>query len=278
MVRMDFRLREPAPRRTVLPWVHSKAEQGNKEHADGLGAPLVAPFFQEGHKDDDQNGGENLAGVADALDVEAKEVGAALGRQQGGGAGGDHGRSQSHGNQFVAAEFGGGGEGHQNGQIIQCRVGHIIEDLIHHIGGREEAEGGEDGQDGLQDAGACDGGNQRLENAHHVVQDQAANVLFAAGCGGGCCGVEAAQLEQLIVYLDDIVSDDHLALGAACDDAHDAGGLFQCGSIRLGGVGQGEAQPGGTVFQMRDVFISAHQAQNVRSSLLVVFHLRNPPC
>ena len=252
---------------------HRKAEQGHKEHADGLGAPLVAPFFQKRHEDDDQDRGEHLAGVADVLQGDAEEGGPALGAQQRGGGRGDHGGGQRHGDQLVAAELGGGGKGDQHRQVVQRGVGHIIKDLVDHVGGREQPEGGAQRQQRLEDARARDGRDQRLEDAHQIVQDDAADVLLAAGSRRGRLGgVEGAQLEQFVIDFDHVVADDHLALGPAADDAHDAGGLFQRGHVGLAGVRQREAQPGGAVFQLRYVFLAADQTQNVRGSLLVVFH------
>ena len=46
----------------------------HKEHADGLGAPLVGPLFNKGHENDGQDGREHLSAVSDVLQLDAEEV------------------------------------------------------------------------------------------------------------------------------------------------------------------------------------------------------------
>ena len=107
--------------------------------------------------------------------------------------------------------------------------------------------------------GAGNGGNQRLEDADHVIQDQIADVLFAGGSSrsGGRRSVEAAQLDQLVIHLDDVVADDHLTLRPACDDAHDTGGLLRAATSALAGSARVNRSRGGAVLQMGHIFVAA---------------------
>ena len=252
----------------------AEAQHGHKEHADGLGAPLVGPLFNKGHKDDRQDGREHLTGVSNALQLDAKEVCTALGSQQSRNAGVEHGGSQSHSHQLVAFELGCGGKGHHDGQIVQGCICHANEHFISDISAAHQAQRAQQHHQSLQNACTCNGGHQRLEDADHVVQNNAADVLFAIG-SSRCCGlrcVEGAQLEQLIIHFNDIVANDHLTLRAAGNNTHDTGSLFQGSNIRLGGICQREAQAGGAVLYLHNVLFAADQPQHVGGSLLVVLH------
>ena len=252
----------------------AEAQHGHKEHADGLGAPLVGPLFNKGHENDGQDGREHLAAVSDVLQLDAEEVSTTLGSQQSGNAGVDHGSSQSHRHQLVAVELGCSGEGDHDGQVVQSCICHADEHLIGDVSAAHHAQSAQQHHEGLQNACTCNGGDQRLEDADHVVQNNAADLFFALGGSGSCsltC-VEGAQLEQLIVHFDDIVADDHLTLRAAGNNAHNTGSLFQGCSIRLGGVCQSEAQAGGAVLDLHNVLLAANQTQHVGGSLLVVLH------
>ena len=252
----------------------AEAQHGHKEHADGLGAPLVGPLFNKGHENDGQNGREYLSAISDILQLDAEEVSTALGSQQSGNAGVDHGSSQSHRHQLVAVELGCSGEGDHDGQVVQSCICHADKHLIGDISAAHQAQSAQQHHQSLQNACTCNGGDQRLEDADHVVQNNAADLFFALGGSGSCsltC-VEGAQLEQLIVHFDDIVADDHLTLRAAGNNAHNTGSLFQGCSIRLGGVCQSEAQAGGAVLDLHNVLLAANQTQHVGGSLLVVLH------
>ena len=252
----------------------AEAQHGHKEHADGLGAPLVGPLFNKGHENDGQDGREHLAAVSDVLQLDAEEVSTALGSQQSGNIGMDHGSSQSHRHQLVAVELGCSGEGDHDGQVVQSCICHADKHLIGDISATHQAQSAQQHHQSLQNACTCNGGDQRLEDADHVVQNNAADLFFALGGSGSCsltC-VEGAQLEQLIVHFDDIVADDHLTLRAAGNNAHNTGSLFQGCSIRLGGVCQSEAQAGGAVLDLHNVLLAANQTQHVGGSLLVVLH------
>ena len=252
----------------------AEAQHGHKEHADGLGAPLVGPLFNKGHENDGQDGREHLAAVSDVLQLDAEEVSTALGSQQSGNAGVDHGSSQSHRHQLVAVELGCSGEGDHDRQVVQSRICHADEHLIGDIAAAHQAQSAQQHHQSLQNACTCNGGDQRLEDADHVVQNDAADLFFALGGSGSrslTC-VEGAQLEQLIVHFDDIVADDHLTLRTAGNNAHDAGSLFQGSNIHLGGVCQSEAQAGGAVLDLHNVLFAANQTQHVGGSLLVVLH------
>ena len=91
--------------------------------------------------------------------------------------------------------------------------------------------------------------------------------------------VEAAQLDQLVIHLDDVVADDHLTLRPACDDAHDAGRLFESCNVCLGRVGQGEPQPGGAMLQMGHIFVARRpDAERPQRSAYSFFTENEPPC
>ena len=183
----------------------------------------------------------------------------------------DHGSSQSHRHQLVAVELGCSGEGDHDGQVVQSCICHADKHLIGDISAVHQAQSAQQHHQSLQNACTCNGGDQRLEDADHVVQNNAADLFFALG-GSGSCSVEGAQLEQLIVHFDDIVADDHLTLRAAGNNAHNTGSLFQGSNIRLGSVCQSEAQAGGAVLDLHNVLLAANQTQHVGGSLLVVLH------
>ena len=253
---------------------NAEAQHGHKEHADGLGAPLVGPLFNKGHENDGQDSREYLSAVSDILQLDAEEVSTALGSQQSGNAGVDHGSSQSHSHQLVAVELGCSGEGDHDGQVVQSCICHADKHLIGDISAAHQAQSAQQHHQSLQNACTCNGGDQRLEDADHVVQNNAANLFFTLGGSGSCsltC-VEGAQLEQLIVHFDNIVADDHLTLRAAGNNAHNTGSLFQGCSIHLGGICQSEAQAGGAVLDLHNVLLTANQTQHVGGSLLVVLH------
>ena len=109
----------------------------------------------------------------------------------------DHGSSQSHRHQLVAVELGCSGEGDHDGQVVQSRICHADEHLIGDISAAHHAQSAQQHHEGLQNACTCNGGDQRLEDADHVVQNNAADLFFALGGSGSCsltC-VEGAQLE-----------------------------------------------------------------------------------
>ena len=252
----------------------AEAQHGHKEHADGLGAPLVGPLFNKGHENDGQDGREYLSAVSDVLQLDAEEVSTALGGQQSGNIGMDHGSCQSHRHQLVAVELGCSCEGDHDRQVVQSCICYADEHLIGDIAAAHQAQSAQQHHQSLQNACTCNGGDQRLEDADHVIQNNAADLFFALGSSGSCglTRVEGAQLEQLIVHFDDIVADDHLTLRAAGNNAHDTGSFFQGCSIHLGGVRQSEAQAGRAVLDLHNVLFAANQTQHVGGSLLVVLH------
>ena len=174
-----------------------KHSMGTKEHADGLGAPLVGPLFNKGHENDGQDGREHLAAVSDVLQLDAEEVSTALGSQQSGNAGVDHGSSQSHSHQLVAVELGCSGEGDHDGQVVQSRICHADEHLIGDVSAAHHAQSAQQHHEGLQNACACNGGDQRLEDADHVVQNNAADFFFLPLGAAGAAAWPALKVPSL---------------------------------------------------------------------------------
>lgn len=87
------------------------------------------------------------------------------------------------------------------------------------------------------------------------------------------CERHLGLLHDLVVDLDDIVADDHLALVAAADHAHHAGRGLQSVAVHLRRIGNGEAQPRQAMLKVRDVAVAANQPKDVLcDSRIVLCH------
>ena len=251
-------------------------DEGNEHPAEHLGDVLVQDFFKLRLDKANGDDGQHRAGVADHLDRDAQE-GDPFRPVEGGDVGVDHGAGHQHRDKGLCAEGLARGISQEHRQEVEDAVAGGVEDGVGGALAAEDAQGGEQDQEALDQTGGGEGAHEGHEDAGDDVDKAVAqDGLFLAVLGGGgfggflAGGLDAAVAQHRLVGVGHVVADDHLVLAARLDDLEDALGLGQGVGVRLALVRQFEAEPGDAVGHRDDVALAADAGDDRLGQLVII--------
>ena len=251
-------------------------EQGHQHAAEHLGDVLVQDLFQQALNKAEGDDGQHRAGVADHIDRDAQE-GDPFRPVEGDDVGVDHGAGHRHRDKGLGAEGFGRGVSQEHRQEVEDAVAGGIEDGVGGALAAEDAQGGEQDQEALDQTGGGEGAHEGHEDAGDDVDKAVAqDGLFLAVLGGGgfggflAGGLDAAVAQHRLVGVGHVVADDHLVLAARLQHLQHALGLGQGVGVRLALVHQFEAEPCDTVGHRDDVALAADAGDDRLGQLVII--------
>jgi hypothetical protein len=267
---------------------HEHAHERGDEEVDHLGHDLVQLLFQHAHEPDRDDDGDDVALIADEIDVVEAEPGGRGGDRLGRGdapgvheVGMDHDHADDRAEILVAAEDLGGAHGDQDGQEDEGRVAEQVDDGVGAAGG----DGGEGVGQALEKAHEKAARHDGRDDGHEHVAQRLDGPLVPGGLAGGGLldlllgrGLDAGGLDEFVVDLvDGAGADDDLQLAGRLEDALDALDVLQTLLRALAVVRDDEAQSRRAVGRAHEIFFSSEFREDLLGARFVV-HDVSPLC
>ena len=214
-----------------------QGQEGDEDGGKGVGNDLLKELLDAAHGPDGEDDGDDRLGIVaeSGRNSEDSEAGHFQVRRHGHEVGGEQDAAHEHAQDGGGADPGGSGVAYIDGQEVEARVVYEVKEFVDIAFRSEDAQkiGTQHRKDGLEYGRSDQYGDQRGERACHVVEDvhdhPAGSQLFSGstacvlrGSGGG----EAADGQDFLIDLGNVLTDDDLELAAGADHAQDAAHLF----------------------------------------------------
>ena len=253
-------------------------DHGDEHEVDRLGDVLVEELLHVGLDEYDQDDGDDARSVARERERNhAEEVDGVTRRDERRPVGVQHHGRDTRSEDGIALELLGLAEREQDREEVEDAVREEVEHVVGLRGLVDEVEDDEKGHDGLDHAGAGEGGDDRLERARDEVDDDLEHALLLGGCRVGVGRLDVEKRLDFLVDVSHLRPDHDLELPTRPKHADDAIELLYGGLVSLGFVGEREAHAGLAVERVGDVLLASHEPHDVLGEGHVLFAHAVPP-